>query len=128
MCSIELVATVSMSEQGWHSADPHLHFVRSSDTDDNTIFDLLEAEDIRRGMILCYNDDTSNYNGLMPEQATPQLRGLGTKSVRQRGPYANLSGQEYRNGVLGHLNLFLRDRLYLTANNSTRTWDRCTPP
>ncbi|HVU88902.1 MAG TPA: CehA/McbA family metallohydrolase [Pirellulales bacterium] len=112
---IELTRTVAMAEQGWHSADPHLHVNRTSDADDNTIFDLLEAEDIRRGMILCYNEDTSNYKGLMPEQATPQLRGLGLESIRERGPYAIVSGQEYRNGVLGHLNLFLRDRLYLTG-------------
>jgi dienelactone hydrolase len=110
---IKLSKTVSMPELGWHSGDPHLHFTRASDADDDTIFDLLAAEDIRQGMILCYNDNTSDYQGLMPELATPQLRGLGAKSVRRRGDYRIISGQEYRNGVLGHLNLFLRDRLYL---------------
>jgi dienelactone hydrolase len=110
---IKLVKAVSMPDLGWHSADPHLHFTRANDADDDTIFDLLAAEDIRLGMVLCYNDDTSAYPGLMPELATPQLRGLGAKSVRQRGDYRIISGQEYRNGVLGHLNLFLRDRLYL---------------
>jgi hypothetical protein len=110
---IKLRHAVPMAEQGWHSGDPHLHFTRASDADDNTIFDLLEAEDIRLGMILCYNNDTSAYPGLMPELATPQLRGLGAISVRQRGAYRIISGQEYRNGVFGHLNLFLRDRLFL---------------
>ena len=110
---IELTRTLPMAERGWHSGDPHLHFARTNDADDEAIFDLLEAEDIRLGMILCYNDDTSNYVGLMPEQTTPQLRGLGTKSARQRGAYRIISGQEYRNGLLGHLNLFLRDRLVL---------------
>ncbi|HEY4309204.1 MAG TPA: CehA/McbA family metallohydrolase [Pirellulales bacterium] len=113
---IELSRAVPMAEQGWYSADPHLHFLRTNDADDTTIFDLLEAEDIRRGMILCYNEDTSAYQGAMPAQATPQLRGLGMPSVRERGPYSIISGQEYRNGVLGHLNLFLRDRLYLEGS------------
>ncbi len=112
---IVLERSVPMAEQGWYSADPHLHFIRANDSDDATIFTLLEAEDIRRGMILCYNENTSDYRGLMPEQATPQLHGLGLKSVRERGPYAIMSGQEYRNGVLGHLNLFLRNRLYLAG-------------
>ena len=110
---LKLTHAVPMAPQGWYSGDPHLHFTRATDADDTTIFDLLEAEDIRLGMILCYNNDTSMYPGLMPELATPQLRGLGLTSVRQRGDYRIISGQEYRNAVLGHLNLFLRDRLYL---------------
>ena len=39
-----------MAAVGWHSGDPHLHFMRTSDADDETIFDLLEAEDIRFGI------------------------------------------------------------------------------
>ncbi len=77
------------------------------------IFDLLEAEDIRYGMILCFNENTSGYRGMMPEQATPQRRGLGLKSVRSRGPYQIISGQEYRNGLFGHLNLYQRERMVL---------------
>jgi hypothetical protein len=49
----------------------------------------------------------------MPELVTPQLRGLGRKSIRRRGDYQIISGQEYRNVVSGHLNLFLRDQLVL---------------
>ncbi len=113
---LSLVHTVPMAAKNWHSGDPHLHFIRTSDPDDETIFNLLEAEDIHLGLVLCYNEDTSNYRGLMPAQATPQLRGLGMKSLRRRGPYQIISGQEYRNGVLGHLNLFLRDRLALDGN------------
>lgn len=113
---LSLSHAVPMAAQGWHSGDPHLHFIRSNDQDDETIFNLLEAEDIHLGLVLCYNEDTSDYRGLMPAQATPQLRGLGMKSLRRRGPYQIISGQEYRNGVLGHLNLFLRDRLALDGN------------
>ena len=42
---------------------------------------------------------------MMPEMVTPQLRGLGAKSVARRGAIQIISGQEYRNDVLGHLNL-----------------------
>lgn len=101
-----------LAARGWHSGDPHLHFIRASDADETTVFDLLEAEDIRLGMVLCYNE-TNAYPGLMPELVTPQLRGLGRKSIRRRGDYQIVSGQEYRNVVSGHLNLFLRDRLVL---------------
>ncbi len=109
---LAIARTVPMAAEGWHSGDPHLHFTRASDADDALIFDLLEAEDIRLGTILCYND-TGSYPGLMPELITPQLRGLGTRSIRQRGDYQIVSGQEYRNAVFGHINLFMRDSLVL---------------
>ncbi len=108
---IALARTAPMAKQGWYSGDPHLHFIRASDKDDETIFDLLEAEDVRMGLVLAFNENTSAYPGVMPEMATPQLRGLGMKSVRKRGDYQIISGQEYRNGVFGHLNLYLRDGL-----------------
>ncbi len=101
-----------LAARGWYSGDPHLHFIRANDADEATVFDLLEAEDIRLGMVLCYNE-TNAYPGLMPELVTPQLRGLGRKSIRRRGDYQIISGQEYRNVVSGHLNLFLRDQLVL---------------
>jgi len=111
--AIELVHATPMTPRGWYSGDPHLHFTRASEQDENTIFDLLEAEDIHWGMVLCYNNDTTAYSGAMSTLETPQLRGMGRKSVKQRGAYCIVSGQEYRNVVLGHLNLYLRDRLYL---------------
>ena len=101
-----------LAARGWHSGDPHLHFIRASDSDETTVFDLLEAEDIRLGMVLCYNE-TNAYPGVMPELVTPQLRGLGRKSIRRRGDYQIISGQEYRNVVSGHMNLFMRDQLVL---------------
>ncbi|MGD9723146.1 MAG: PVC-type heme-binding CxxCH protein [Pirellulales bacterium] len=104
-----------IAHEGWYSGDPHLHFIRTGDRDERTIFDLLEAEDIRFGMILCYNENTSGYRGMMPEQTTPQRRGLGRKSIAGRGAYQIISGQEYRNGVLGHMNLYLRDSLVLAG-------------
>ncbi|HTM54326.1 MAG TPA: PVC-type heme-binding CxxCH protein [Pirellulales bacterium] len=112
---IELERASDVSAGGWYSADLHLHFARASDADDKTIFDLLEAEDIRLGTILCYNE-TNAYPGTMPELVTPQLRGLGRKSIRSRGPYQIISGQEYRNVVSGHMNLYLRDNLVLEGS------------
>jgi len=112
---LKITQTVPMAQQGWYSGDPHLHFIRATDADEKTIFDLLEAEDIRLGMVLAYNE-TNAYPGVMPELITPQLRGLGTKSIRKRGDYQIISGQEYRNVVFGHLNLFLRDSLVLEGS------------
>ena len=63
---VTLTHAVPMAAARWHSGDPHLHFIRSSDRDDDTIFDLLEAEDIHLGMVLCYNDNTSAYPGSWP--------------------------------------------------------------
>ena len=106
--------SVPMAAEGWYSGDLHLHFIRASDSHDDTIFDLLDAEDLHQGTILCYNE-TNLYSGAMPEQVTPQLRGLGAKSVRRRGDRQIISGQEYRNGVFGHINLFLRDTMVLAG-------------
>ncbi len=105
-----------MHERGWHSGDPHLHFIRAGDDDDREIFDLLEAEDIRMGMILAYNE-TNDYPGLMPELITPQLQGLGKKSIRTRGGYQIISGQEYRNVVFGHVLLIGRKDLVLDGQH-----------
>jgi len=101
-----------MHERGWHSGDPHLHFIRADEDDDREIFDLLEAEDIRMGMILAYNE-TNDYPGLMPELITPQLQGLGKRSVRSRGGYQIISGQEYRNVIFGHMLLIGRNDLVM---------------
>jgi len=110
---INITRRADMAAMGWHSGDPHLHFARTTDAEDQTIFDLLEAEDVHFGSILCYNENLKNYPGMMPEMVSPQLRGLGAKSLARRGAIQIMSGQEYRNNVLGHLNLFLRDRLAL---------------
>ena len=107
---LSLARTVPMAEKGWHSGDPHLHFDRTGETDERTIFDLLAAEDIRFGMVLAYNE-TNAYPGEMKALNTPQLRGLSKDSIARRGDYQIISGQEYRNVVFGHLLLYLRDSL-----------------
>ena len=45
-----------MAAMGYYSGDPHLHFPRKTEADDQVILDLLEAEDIHFGSILAYNE------------------------------------------------------------------------
>jgi hypothetical protein len=103
-------------DAGYHAGDPHLHFPRTSDADDQRIFDLLEAEDIHYGVVMCYNE-TDRYSGSMSQLVMPQLLGMGRRSQRRRGGQAIVSGQEYRNAVYGHINLFWRDDLVLPGQS-----------
>lgn len=106
-----LAPTDTMVSHGYYSGDPHLHFPRATDQDEQVILDLLEAEDIRYGAVLAYNDPPGPYDGRMTKLASPQMRGLGKKSEALRRYYHLLSGQEYRSSTYGHLNLYLIDRL-----------------
>ncbi|MCI0457651.1 MAG: CehA/McbA family metallohydrolase [Gemmataceae bacterium] len=108
---VTLAQTAVMARHGYHGGDPHLHFARASTRDEDTILDLLEAEDIHYGAVLGYNEPAGRYLGFMDKQDAPQHRGLGTGSARQRGAYHILSGQEYRSSTYGHINLYLRDEL-----------------
>ena len=116
--SIELERDTPMSAMGYYSGDPHLHFPRKSEADDQTILDLLEAEDIQFGSILAYNEPAGPYTGVMETMASPQFRGLGERSLRERGPIRIASGQEYRSGTYGHLNLYWHDDLVLKGQKS----------
>jgi len=106
---IAIGRTAAMRPLGWHSGDPHLHVPRSSDEDDARIFDLLEAEDIRYGSLLGYNEPAGPYAGFMDKFAAPQFQGLGRRSERERAAYRIMSGQEYRTSTYGHLLLYHRD-------------------
>lgn len=108
---ISLRRTAPLRGEGYFGGDPHLHFIRATEADDQTNFDLLTAEDVWYGTPLGYNEPAGPYSGFMEKMDTPQFRGLGRDSIRTRGPISILSGQEYRSGQYGHLNLFLRDRL-----------------
>lgn len=120
---LTLKRTLSMDEEGYFSGDPHIHLKRETDADDKLILDLIEAEDIRYATILCYNRDTAAYTGKMDKQESPQLRGLGLGSVRVRGDYQIISGQEYRSTHYGHLNLFLRPSMVLAGKSvDPNTW------
>jgi hypothetical protein len=117
--SVELTLrrAVDMAKAGWYGGDSHLHFERQTDADDQLILDLLEAEDVRYGGVLCYNP-TSTYEGRMSEQDIPQAR-LGMPSLKTRGDYQIISGQEYRSGHYGHTKVFLADELV----QSGKTYD-----
>jgi putative membrane-bound dehydrogenase-like protein len=117
-----LAPAVALSDLGYYSGDPHLHLPRRSETDDELILDLLEAEDVRFGSILAYNEPAGPYLGVMDRMDNPQERGTGERSIRRRGPYQIISGQEYRSGTYGHLNLYGLGELVLAnqqvnANN-----------
>ena len=90
----------------------------TSEADDQTILDLLEAEDIQFGSILAYNEPAGPYTGLMETMASPQLRGLGESSLHNRGPIWIASGQEYRSGTYGHLNLYWQTDLVLKGQKT----------
>ena len=90
---------------------------RRNDDDQSRIFDLLECEDTHFGTILAYNEPAGPYNGFMKHLDSPQMFGLGRRSIATRGDYSIVSGQEYRSGHYGHLNLFLLDRLVLDGQS-----------
>ena len=110
---LEIERTANMTAVGYYSGDPHLHFPRRTEADDQVILDLLEAEDIHFGSILAYNEPAGPYTGVMETMDSPQLQGLGKSSSRRRGATWIASGQEYRSGTYGHLNLYWRDDLVL---------------
>ena len=109
---LEMVRTVPMDDHGYYSGDTHIHLNRSSPDDDERALDLMAAEDIQYGFVLCMNDPRT-YSGRMDRQLWPQTRGLGAGSVRARGPYGIVSGQEYRARTYGHVCLLMHERLVL---------------
>jgi putative membrane-bound dehydrogenase-like protein len=110
--AISVANEVKLAQAGYYPGDSHLHFRRQTDADDQTILDLMEAEDVRFGSILAYNEPAGPYAGIMETLAAPQFRGLGSASERSRGDFHIFSGQEYRSSY-GHLNLYFRKDLVL---------------
>lgn len=114
---IALTKTIPAADFGYWSGDPHIHFQRRDGEDQARIFDLLECEDTHFGTVLAYNEPPGPYNGLMKHLDSPQMFGLGRRSIATRGEYSIVSGQEYRSGHYGHLNLFLLDSLVLDGQS-----------
>ncbi len=108
---ILLERTAPMVPQQYWSGDPHIHIERRDERDEQRVLDLLAAEDIRFAAALAYNEPAGPYAGRLETLDSPQLRGLGKRSFVQRDGCALLSGQEYRSGHYGHLNLYLLDDL-----------------
>ncbi len=115
--SISLTRATTPQQIGYDSGDTHLHFPRTNPADDDAIFTLLAAEDIRYGFTLGYNDPPGPYNAVRASLEYPQLQGLGKGSVASRGGYHLASGQEYRSSTYGHLNLYFRDDLVNEGQN-----------
>lgn len=112
-----------LAKRGLWSGDSHLHFPRGTTEQDEAIFDLLDAEDVKFGGISCYNLDVERYVGVMDRLETPQRLGLGVPSHRRRGNVQLFSGQEYRSRVYGHLIHFGRKDLVLTGQTlDPNTW------
>ncbi len=109
---LRLTRTVSMHALGYYSGDTHIHLNRRNEEDDQRSLDLMAAEDLQYGFLLCTND-TGSYSGRMDRQMWPQQRGFGAASVRKRGRYGIVSGQEYRANTYGHICLLMHDRLVL---------------
>ena len=119
---LRLKRSVNMSGMGWYSGDTHLHFDRLTDADDRAILDLMAAEDVRYGSVLCYNG-TGSHDGRMSKQDIPQERGLGEESIRRNGDYRIMSGQEYRSAHYGHTKVFLSDQLVQAGKSfDPNTW------
>ena len=109
---IKLSNDAGLAKVGYFPGDSHLHFRRQTDADDQTLLDVMEAEDVRFASILAYNEPAGPYAGIMETLAAPQFRGLGAASERSRGDFHIFSGQEYRS-TYGHLNLYFRKDLVL---------------
>ncbi len=107
---LKVTRTLDMAEKGWYSGDPHIHLDRKDDGDTQRVLDLMAAEDIRNGFMLSLND-AKTFNGVLEEEETPQLQGMGAASIVTRGDYTISSGYEYRNSTYGHILLIMADDL-----------------
>ena len=102
--TIYLERWIDMAKQGWYSGDTHIHFERTGSNDD-TLFTLTSARDVRYAFSLSMNTD--GYALGREFESWGQAHGLGEQSVRKKGPYHLISGQEYRANSLGHVILLL---------------------
>jgi hypothetical protein len=119
---VSLSRTASMASSGYHVGDSHLHLPRLTDEDDAIALDLLEAEDCRYGFILTYNEPAGPYAAVMATLDYPQ-RAIGRGTIRRRGDYQIVSGQEYRSTTYGHLNLYyLDDLIFSGKSNDANHW------
>jgi hypothetical protein len=95
---------IDMAKQGWYSGDLHLHLERTGSNDD-TLFALTSAKDIKYGFLLSMNTD--GYDQGRDFEGWRQAKGLGDQSNSQKGPYHISSGQEYRPQSLGHVSIVM---------------------
>lgn len=113
---LTLERTVPMAQHGYFSGDLHIHMDRRSENDDERALDLMAAEDIQYGFLLCMNDPKS-YHGEMHRQEWPQQRRLGAASTVIRDGHGIVSGQEYRSHTYGHICLLMQEELALSGTS-----------
>jgi hypothetical protein len=113
-----------MAERGYCAGGPHLHFhSHTTNADDETILNLMEAEGIRYGSIHISNDPPGTYAGMLDQLRRPLRPGVGRRSLRTRGEYQIMTGQEYRSKTYGHLLLYLLDDiLYPGQSYNADNW------
>lgn len=114
---VSLEQTTPMDAAGYYVGDAHLHFLRQTEAHDEIMFDLLEAEGLRYGCTLAYNHPPGPYAGFMEKLDYPQRLPIGARSIRTRGNVHIISGQEYRSGTYGHMNLYLLDEIVFPGAN-----------
>ena len=120
--TVTLRRSLPMADHDYYSGDTHIHLERRNPEDDERALDLLAAEDIGTGYLLCMNEPNA-YAGSMRAQLIPQGRGFGPDSVRSRGPYTIVSGQEYRASTYGHICLLMHQRVVLEGETvDPRNW------
>ncbi len=116
---LSLSAQRPMAAMGYFPGDLHLHFPRRDEADDQTILDLLEAEDIalrldsglqRAGRPVQRSDGDDGCAPASWAGSTPRSGGAGQTWIA--------SGQEYRSTTYGHLNLYWRDDLVLAGRKT----------
>jgi len=95
---------IDMADHGWYSGDLHLHLERTG-SNDETLFTLISAKDIKYGFILSMN--TTGYDRGRDFESWTQAKGLGDQSNNRWGPYHISSGQEYRPQSLGHVSIIM---------------------
>ncbi|MBM4005746.1 MAG: hypothetical protein FJ295_21075 [Planctomycetes bacterium] len=118
--TISLERTAGMTERHYYSGDTHIHLNRRTESDDQRALDLLEAEDLSRGFLLCWNR-FHHYSGTMGRMSAPQMRGLGPDSIVWRGNCALASGQEYTSSSYGHACFLMHWRLALSEQTAITT-------
>jgi hypothetical protein len=114
---LELHNSARLADSGYIAGESHFHLPRRTPTDDEAIFPLLAAEDLRFGATFVCNVIGENYPGTMAGMLVPQERGLGRASLARRDGMEFVSAQEYRNRNYGHLNFYLLDALLLAGRS-----------
>ena len=113
---LELSRWINLPEEGWHSADDHLHIARPHRRFDRRIAKWMQAEDLHVANLL----QMGFSNGM---HITPQY-GFGEQAVHRDGSTLLATGQENpRTHVLGH-SIILGARNWIDFPDAYLSYDR----